>query len=86
MQFKGYTHFEFSHYFGWYVLPWLVNVVLYAVLAVFIQTLVPHKFVGLLVMLLFIVAQMTLPGSASSTTSISTRHAERSAVRHERPG
>ena len=31
---------------------------LYAVLAVFIQTLVPHKFVGLLVMLLFLVAQI----------------------------
>ncbi|MEP7246858.1 MAG: M1 family aminopeptidase [Gammaproteobacteria bacterium] len=58
---KGYTNFEFSHYLTWYVLPWLVNMVLYAVLAVFIQTLVPHKFVGLLVMLLFLVAQGTLP-------------------------
>ena len=59
---KGYTTFEFSHYLTWYVLPWLVNMVLYAVLAVFVQTLVPHKFVGLLVMLLFIVAQLTLAG------------------------
>ncbi len=58
---KGYTTFELSHYLAWYVLPWLVNTVLYAVLAVFIQTVVPHKFVGLLVILLFIIAQLTLP-------------------------
>ena len=59
---KGYTTYELSHYVVWYVLPWLVNMVLYAVVAVFIQTLVPHKYVGLLVMLLFIIAQLTLPG------------------------
>jgi ABC-type transport system involved in multi-copper enzyme maturation permease subunit len=58
--FKGHLQFELGHYLGWYVAPWLVDVVLYAVLAVFIQTLVPHKFVGLLVMLVFLVAQMTL--------------------------
>jgi ABC-2 type transport system permease protein len=58
---KGYTSFELGHYFGWYVLPWMLNLVLYAVLAVFVQMLVPHKFVGLLVMLLFIVARQTLP-------------------------
>jgi aminopeptidase N len=57
---KGYTNFELSHYLIWYVLPWLLNLVLYAVLAVFVQTLVAHKFVGLLVMLLFIVARQTL--------------------------
>jgi ABC-type Na+ efflux pump permease subunit len=54
---KGYTNFELGHYLVWYLLPWLLNMVLYAVLAVFVQTLVPHKFVGLLVMLLFIVAR-----------------------------
>ena len=58
---KGYTHFELGHYLTWYVLPWLINMVLYAVLAVFIQTLVSNKFVGLLIMLLFLVAQSTLP-------------------------
>jgi aminopeptidase N len=57
---KGHMHFELAKYLGWYVAPWVVDVVLYAVLAVFIQTLVPHKFVGLLVMLVFLVAQMTL--------------------------
>ncbi|MDP1861821.1 MAG: M1 family aminopeptidase [Gemmatimonadaceae bacterium] len=58
---KGYTTFELSHYISWYVMPWLVDTLLYAVLAVFVQTLVPHKFVGLLVMLLFIVGQLALP-------------------------
>jgi ABC-type Na+ efflux pump permease subunit len=58
---KGFAHFELSHYLVWYVLPWLVTMMLYAVLAVFIQMLVPHKFIGLLVILLVIVAQRTLP-------------------------
>jgi ABC-2 type transport system permease protein len=58
---KGFPHFEFSHYLLWYMLPWLVTMMLYAVLAVFVQMLVPHKFVGLLVILLVLVAQRTLP-------------------------
>ena len=40
--------------------PVAVDVMLFAVLAVFIQMLVPHKFVGWLVMLLVIVAQIVL--------------------------
>jgi aminopeptidase N len=42
------------------VLPNTVTVVLYAVLAVLIQTLVPHKTIGWMLMLIVIVAQMTL--------------------------
>ena len=30
----------------WYVLPWAVDVTLIAILGIFIQVLVPHKFVG----------------------------------------
>ena len=44
----------------WYVLPSTVSVVLFAVLAVFVQTLVPHKFIGWVLMLLFVVGQITL--------------------------
>ena len=40
---KGYIDFEFGKYLAWYVVPNTVTVVLYAVLAVLIQTLVPHK-------------------------------------------
>ena len=57
---KGYFDFELGKYFAWYVLPWTATVVLYAVLAVFMQTLVPHKVVGWMLMLVFIVASITL--------------------------
>lgn len=58
---KGYTTIEYGNYLTWYLAPWFVTMVLYAVLAVFVQTLVPHKFVGLLVMLLYYVLQTVLP-------------------------
>jgi hypothetical protein len=57
---KGYTTLELGHYAVWYVLPWIVNMFLFAVLTVFIQTLVPHKFIGLLVVVLFLAGQLTL--------------------------
>jgi ABC-2 type transport system permease protein len=57
---KGHFDFELSKYVLWYVLPTTVNVVLYAVLAIFMQTLVPHKTFGWMLMLLFVVAQVTL--------------------------
>jgi hypothetical protein len=57
---RGYFTFELSHYLTWYMLPWLLNMVLYAVLSVFVQMLVPHKFGGLLVTLLLLVAQLSL--------------------------
>jgi ABC-2 type transport system permease protein len=57
---KGYSQFEIGRYVLWYVLPWTVDIVVTAVLAVFIQTLVPHKFAGWLAMLLVVVAQVTL--------------------------
>lgn len=57
---KGYTQFQIGHYLLWYVVPWTIDITLLAILAVFIQTLVPHKVVGWLVMLLFIVTTQTL--------------------------
>ena len=58
--FRGYTRFELANYFFWYVVPWTIDVAQLAVLALFIQVLVPHKFVGWLVMLLVIVGQVVL--------------------------
>ena len=58
--FRGYTRFELANYFIWYVLPWTIDVTQLAVLALFIQVLVPHKFVGWLVMLVVIVSQIVL--------------------------
>jgi ABC-2 type transport system permease protein len=57
---KGYSNLEIGKYLLWYVAPWTVDIVLFAILAVFIQALVPHKFIGWLAMLVFIVAQIVL--------------------------
>ncbi|MBP7608780.1 MAG: hypothetical protein KA760_04750, partial [Steroidobacteraceae bacterium] len=40
---KGYFELEVGKYLVWYVLPTTVSVVLFAVLAIFMQTLVSHK-------------------------------------------
>ncbi|MGB7739181.1 MAG: M1 family aminopeptidase [Steroidobacteraceae bacterium] len=57
---KGHFEFETPKYLAWYLLPTTVNVVLFAVLAIFMQTVVPHKTFGWMLMLLFVVAQITL--------------------------
>ena len=57
---KGYTNFELGNYFLWYVLPSTVNLVQYAVLAICMQTLVSNKTFGWMLMLVFVVAQITL--------------------------
>ena len=57
---KGHFDFQLGRYFGWYVLPSTAGMMLFAVLAVFMQTLVPHKTLGWMLMLLFLVAQITL--------------------------
>jgi len=59
---KGYSNYEIAHYLGWYLAPWLLSMLAYAVLAVFIQTLVSNKYAGLLVVMLILAAQMSFPG------------------------
>eukprot|EP01030_Chromulinospumella_sphaerica_P029702 gene29702-30161_t len=56
---KGYTNYELGKWLVWYVLPEAVDWTLMAVLAVFIQALSPHKFVGWGLMALFIIARTT---------------------------
>jgi ABC-2 type transport system permease protein len=56
----GYSQFELAKYLAWYVWPASIDALRIAVLAVFVQVLVPHKFLGWLVMLLIIVAQTVL--------------------------
>ena len=58
---RGFPHFEFGKYLAWYLLPETVNAALIAVLAIFLQTLVPHKFVGWGLMVVYIVATIVLP-------------------------
>ena len=55
---KGYTHFELMNYLVWWILPQTVDCLLLAVLAVFIQVLSPHKFVGWGLMVAYIIVQI----------------------------
>jgi aminopeptidase N len=55
---KGYTNLELGKYFLWYVLPIGFDVILLAILAVFVQALSPNKYVGWGVMVLYIVLQI----------------------------
>lgn len=57
----GYTDFEFGRYLLWYLLPNAVDYVLIAVLAIFVQVISPHKYVGWGIMLLFVIARTSLP-------------------------
>ena len=56
---KGFTDFQIGHYLLWYVLPQSVDWILLAVLAVFLQTLSPHKFVGWGLMVIYLITTIT---------------------------
>jgi ABC-type transport system involved in multi-copper enzyme maturation permease subunit len=53
---KGHTDLEPGKYLLWYVLPQALDWTLLAALAIFIQALVPHKFIGWGLMLLYLIA------------------------------
>ena len=57
---KGYTHFEFTSYLLWFAVPTVLSALLLAVLSVFTQVLVPQKFIGWGLMLLYVVASVAL--------------------------
>ncbi len=58
--YHGYMRFELFAYSVWFILPGVISAFLLAVLAIFVQALVPHKFVGWAVMLVYLVASITL--------------------------
>lgn len=58
--FKGYTNYEIGKYLVWYIIPQGINWTLIAVLAVFLQAISPHKFVGWGLMVIYLIAQITL--------------------------
>jgi hypothetical protein len=60
---KGYATFELGRYLAWFVGPATALALLLAVLSVFVQVIVPHKYIGWGVMLIYIVAATAL-GSA----------------------
>jgi ABC-2 type transport system permease protein len=57
--FHGYFNIELGKYLLWYVLPQGVDFILVAVLAVFLQTISPHKFIGWALMVLYMVSTIT---------------------------
>jgi aminopeptidase N len=57
---KGYADVELGKYLMWYVLPQGAAVILIAILAVFVQSLSPNKYVGWAVMVVYIVATIVL--------------------------
>ncbi len=57
---RGQSSVELGQYFAWYVLPTSVDMVILAILAVFVQALSPNKYVGWGVMVVYLVATITL--------------------------
>lgn len=60
---KGYYNFEFGRYFLWYLAPGVVDLTILSALAVFGQVIMPNKFAGWGVMMLYIVAAFALPAN-----------------------
>jgi aminopeptidase N len=57
---KGYTQFQLGAYLAWFAWPTVVAALQLAVLSVFVQVLVPQKFIGWGLMLLYLVASVAL--------------------------
>ncbi|MFI4950471.1 MAG: ABC transporter permease/M1 family aminopeptidase [Caulobacterales bacterium] len=57
---KGYFHFQLGEYLLWWLLPQSIDVILFAALAIFIQALSPHKFVGWGLMVVFLISTLVL--------------------------
>jgi ABC-2 type transport system permease protein len=57
--FKGFTDFQLGKYVLWYVVPNAVDWALVAVLAVFLQSISPHKFVGWGLMVIYLISTIT---------------------------
>ncbi len=55
----GYFNIELDKYLLWYVLPQAVDFILVAVLAVFLQAISPHKFIGWGLMVVYMVTTIT---------------------------
>ena len=58
---KGGAAIELPKYLWWYVLPNAVDCVMIAALAVFLQVITPHKFLGWGAMVLYIIATTVFP-------------------------
>src|SRR5262249_43399558 len=57
---KGYTNYEWLHYLDWYIVPEGIKAVLFATLAIFVQVVSPHKYVGWGVMVIVLISMISL--------------------------
>jgi ABC-2 type transport system permease protein len=60
---KGHTQLALGSYLLWFVLPTVITALQLAVLSVFVQVLVPQKFIGWGLMLLYVVATVAMAGA-----------------------
>ncbi|MEM9501237.1 MAG: M1 family aminopeptidase [Pseudomonadota bacterium] len=56
---RGYFNFEFEKFLMWYIVPGTADILLIAILAVFVQALSPNKYLGWGLMVLYIVGTIT---------------------------
>ena len=57
---RGQTNIQLGQYALWYILPLTVDMLILAVLAVFVQALSPNKYVGWAIMVVYLVSTITL--------------------------
>jgi aminopeptidase N len=57
---KHYFRFELLHYAAWFVWPATLTLIQFAVLSVFVQVLVPQKYLGWAVMVAYVIANISL--------------------------
>lgn len=57
---RGYTDLQLGQYLLWFILPQGVGLVMIAILAVFVQSLSPNKYVGWAVMVVYIVSTIVM--------------------------
>lgn len=57
---RGQTDLALGAYIGWFLVPLGISMLLLAILAVFVQALVPNKYIGWGVMVVYLVATITL--------------------------
>ena len=84
---KGFFDFQIGEYLLWYVLPNAIDLALVAALAIFVQALSPHKFVGWAVMVVYLISTVVLHDAGLRGQSLPVRQrSDRAALGHERSG
>ncbi len=84
---RGFFDLELGKYLLWYVLPNAIDLTLLAVLAIFIQAIVPHKSVGWAVMVAYLISTCRALDAGLRAQPLPVRkRTDGPAVGHERAG